>query len=100
MTFYSVLAVTPTSQDWIPDYVEPANALVAKHGGRYLARTASHQQLEGGTQEAALRIVIQWPSRQAATDFMNDPGYVPHLKARTAGSQSFHFLIEGKDDLA
>jgi quinol monooxygenase YgiN len=29
----------------------------------------------------------------------NDPAYVPHLKARTAGSNSHHFLIEGRDDL-
>jgi uncharacterized protein (DUF1330 family) len=44
--------------------------------------------------------VLKWPSKQAALDFMNDPEYVPHLKERTAGSKSFHFLIEGKDDLA
>jgi hypothetical protein len=45
MTYYSLLAVTPTSVDWIPDYL-------------------------------------------------------PHLKVRTDGSISHHFLIEGKDDLA
>ncbi|WP_298986493.1 DUF1330 domain-containing protein [uncultured Roseibium sp.] len=100
MAYFSVLAVTPTSEDWIPDYIAPANKLVAKHGGKYLARTANHEQLEGKTQSSALRIVIEWPSRDAAVNFMNDPEYVPHLKARTAGSESFHFLIQGKDDLA
>ena len=100
MTYYSVLAVTPTTQDWIPDYIGPANALVAKHGGKYLARTASHERLEGEGGDAALRIILEWPSKEAAVAFMNDPQYVPHLKARTAGSVSHHFLIEGKDDLA
>ena len=100
MAYYSVLAVTPTAEDWIPGYIGPANALVAEHGGVYLARTASHEQIEGEAQPAALRIVIQWPSREAATAFMNDPRYAPHLEARTAGSHSAHFLIEGKDDLA
>ncbi|MEM7024764.1 MAG: DUF1330 domain-containing protein [Pseudomonadota bacterium] len=100
MTYYSVLAVTPTTQDWIPDYIGPANALVAQHGGKYLARTASHERLEGEGEDAALRIVIAWPSKEAAVAFMNDPAYQPHLKARTAGSISHHFLIEGKDDLA
>ena len=47
MTSYSVLAVTPTSQDWIPDYTRSVGALVARHGGKYLARTASHERLEG-----------------------------------------------------
>jgi len=100
MAYYSVLAVTPTSEDWIPDYIGPANALVAKHGGNYLARTATHEQVEGERQDAALRIVISWPTKDAALAFMNDPDYAPHLKARTAGSDSVHFLIEAKDDLA
>ena len=100
MTCYSVLAVTPTAEDWIPDYIGPANTLVAKHGGKYLARTANHEQIEGDAQPAALRIIIEWPSKEAAKAFMVDPDYVPHLKARTAGSESFHFLVEAKDDLA
>ena len=100
MTYYSVLAVTPTTQDWIPGYIGPANTLVAKYGGKYLARTSRHERLEGEGEDAALRIVIVWPSKEAAVAFMHDPEYVPHLEARTAGSISHHFLIEGKDDLA
>ena len=100
MPCYSVLAVTPISEDWIPGYLPAANKLVEKHGGRYLARTASHEQVEGDGQPAALRIILEWPSREAAMSFMNDPAYKPHLDARTAGSTSYHFVIEGKDDLA
>jgi len=100
MAYYSILAVTPTTQEWIPDYIGPANRLIAQYGGKYLARTASHEQVEGASNDAALRIVIEWPSRKAAIGFMNDLEYAPHLKARTAGSNSFHFLVEGKDDLA
>ena len=100
MAYFSILAVTPTSEDWIPEYIGPANALVAKHGGRYLARTATHQQIEGADDPAALRIIIEWPSKEAAFAFMSDPAYVPHLQARTAGSKSFHYLVEAKDDLA
>ena len=54
MASYSVLAVTPTSDEWIPGYLPAANALVAKHGGKYLARTASHQRLFGERDNAAL----------------------------------------------
>ena len=100
MTYYSVLAVTPTSEDWIPDYIGAANKLVVKHGGKYLARTGSHETMEGNGQDAALRVIIEWPSKEAAVAFISDPAYVPHLKARTGGSESHHFLIEGKDDLA
>ena len=98
--YYSILDVTPTSDDWIPAYLGPANTLVAQYGGKYLARTSSHEQLEGQTAHAALRIVIGWPSKEAALGFMNDAAYAPHLKARTEGSVSNHYLIEAKDDLA
>jgi uncharacterized protein (DUF1330 family) len=100
MTYYSVLEVTPSSEDWIPNYIGPANTLVAKHGGKYIARTSSHERLEGKGEDAAFRVIIEWPSKEAAKAFMSDPEYLPHLKARTAGSTSHHFLIEGKDDLA
>jgi len=98
VTHYSVLAVTPTSDNWIPDYIGPANRLVAEHGGKYLAKTSNHERLEGDGEDAAIRIVIEWPSMAAAKAFMSDPEYVPHLKARTADSISHHFIIEGRDE--
>lgn len=100
MSYYSVLAVTPTSEDWIADYIGAANRLIARHGGKYLARTSSHERLEGAGETVALRIIIEWPSKEAALSFVNDPEYRPHLEARTAGSDSHHVLIEGRDDLA
>ncbi|MEM8585527.1 MAG: DUF1330 domain-containing protein [Bacteroidota bacterium] len=100
MTYYSILDVTPSSDSWIPDYLPTANKLVDQHGGKYLARTAQHEQVEGKNKEAALRIIIEWPSKEVAHAFMNDPAYAPHLKARTEGSSSHHYLVAAKDDLA
>ncbi|MGF1753834.1 DUF1330 domain-containing protein [Vibrio makurazakiensis] len=94
--YYSVLEVSPTSQDWVAGYIEAANRLVAKHGGKYLARTTNHDRLEGDAEVPALRVIIVWPSKEAAIAFMGDPEYVPHLEARTAGSVSHHALIEGE----
>ncbi|WP_171231755.1 DUF1330 domain-containing protein [Ruegeria sp. HKCCA4812] len=100
MTYYSVLDVTPTAEDWIPGYLPTANERVAAHGGKYLARTANHAQMEGEDQPAGLRIIIEWPSEEAARAFMADSAYAPHLAARTKGSVSRHYLIAGQDDLA
>ena len=98
MIYFSVLDVTPFTDAWIADYLPTANRLVSKHGGKYLARTSSHEQLEGKTSKAALRIIIEWPSKKDALAFMKDPEYIPHLDARTKGSASNHYLIEGKDE--
>ncbi|MBR9727500.1 DUF1330 domain-containing protein [Shewanella intestini] len=97
---YSVLEVTPTSSGWGADYIGPASKVMAKYGGRYLARTANHERLEGQADIPAMRIIIEWPSKQAALNFMSDPEYVPHLQARTKGSISHHALIEATDDIA
>ncbi len=100
MTHYSVLDVTPTNDDWIEDYLPTANKVIARHGGTYLARTSSHERLEGEGREVALRIIIEWPSAEAARAFESDPEYQPHLEERLANSTSNHVLIAGKDDLA
>lgn len=92
--------VTPNKEEWIADYAAVSGKIVAKHGGKYLARTATHEQIEGDEKSVALRILIEWPSKQAALDFMNDPDYVPHLKAGAEGSVSHYYMIEAKDDLA
>ena len=99
MAYYSVLAITPTAEDWIPGYIGSVGAIVTKHGGKYLARTASHERIEGEG-EAALRVILEWPSKEAAQAFMSDSDYAPLLKARQGGSKGDHFLIEGKDDFA
>ncbi len=98
--YYSVLDVTPTTDTWVPAYIAETGKIVKKHGGKYLARTASHEQIEGVDAPAALRIILEWPSKKAALDLMKDPDYVPHLNARTDGSTSRHYLIEATDDLA
>lgn len=100
MAYYSVLAVTPTADDWIPGYLGAVGDIVARHGGRYLARTANHEQLEGAAADAGLRVILEWPSKDAAQAFMSDADYKPLLDARQHGSVSQHFLIEGKDDFA
>ena len=100
MAFYSVFFVTPQTDTWIPDYLANVGPLVAKHGGKYLARTASHERMEGSAESPGLIAVLEWPSREAFDAFYKDPAYDPHLKARLAGATNEAFIVEGKDDFA
>ncbi|WP_052158138.1 sigma factor-like helix-turn-helix DNA-binding protein [Lacinutrix jangbogonensis] len=47
----------------------------------------------------SLKTIQRIESKEAALAFMNDPEYLPHLKARTKGSVSNYYLIKGKDEL-
>ena len=98
MSHYTVVAITPTSTSWIDGYLQTVGALVARHGGRYLARTARHERLEGEGKVPAVYTIVQWPSREAANAFYNDPDYVPHREARRAGARATYINIEGVDD--
>jgi uncharacterized protein (DUF1330 family) len=100
MAHYSIVSVTPATETWIPAYLEAVGPMVDKHGGKYLARTASHERLEGTGPNPTLQAIIEWPSKGAAEAFYNDPAYQPHREARLAGSESHFFSVEGKDDFA
>jgi len=100
MSSYVVLLCTPTSEDWTTEYIVAVPPLVDKHGGKYLARTESLERLEGTGDHPALIGILEFPSKEAAEDFYNDPAYQPHLQARLAGADNDFFLVEGKDDFA
>ena len=100
MTHYSVVSVTPKSTEWIEPYLLAVTSLLQRHGGRYLARTASHSLFEGGAPPPALQVIIEWPSAEAEAAFYNDPGYRGPLATRLAASESNWSSIEGKDDFA
>ena len=100
MPHYAIVSVTPTSDDWIPSYLETVTPLVHRHGGRYLARTADHHRLEGDGPSPALQVILEWPSKEAAEAFYNDPEYAPHRDARLAGAVNDFYLVSGVDDFA
>ena len=61
-----------------------------------LANSTNYEFVEGSGNKEAARVIIEWPTVDAGKAFMSDPAYLPHLKARQAGTISNHFLIEGK----
>lgn len=99
MTYYSVLFITRKSDDWLEGYLPAVNGAIKRQGGHILARTHTHEQIEGINNPAGMRIILRWPSRQSALNFMEDPEYAPHLEKRSKGAECSHFLIEGNDEL-
>ncbi len=99
MKYYAVVEVAVTDDSWVADYLPNVTALVHKHGGKYLARTMTMEKVEGSRELPTVFVVIEWPSKEAAMAFYEDPDYQVHLQARLAGSHSEFALIAG-DDIA
>lgn len=76
------------------DYVERVPALIEKHRGRYRVRGGDAQVLEGTWSPSRL-IILEFPDREAALAFYNDPEYEPHKRLRQSISDSNLILVDG-----
>ena len=97
MTVYVIAIVKVTDDSWVPDYAANVHELAAKHGGKYLSRSANITTVEGDPLDATLIALIEFPSLEAAQAFYGDPEYAPYLQARIAGSVSGLYAIDDTD---
>jgi uncharacterized protein (DUF1330 family) len=97
MAVYLIANVKVTDDAWIPNYAANVHAIVHKHGGEYLSRSANITSMEGDAPDTTLIAVIKFPSMKAAQGFANDPDYAPYGEARRAGSDSQFYIIDDTD---
>ncbi len=97
MSVFLIAEVQVTDEAWIPDYAAKVHDIVARHGGKYLSRSASIEQLEGESQDTTLIALIEFPSADALKAFVKDPEYAPFAKARQDGSDSRFRMIDDTD---
>ena len=97
MAAFIIASVLVTDDKWVPEYAARVHEIAAKHGGKYLSRSGNIEVLEGNSDELTLIALIQFPNKEAAKAFANDPEYAPFGKARQAGSKSTLLLIDDTD---
>jgi uncharacterized protein (DUF1330 family) len=99
MTYYAMGEVTVIDREWVGEYLANINGFIEKHGGRVLSRSLKMERTEGERPLPTNVILIEFPSRDAALAFYEDPDYQPLRAKRRAGSNS-EFLIFPGEDLA
>jgi uncharacterized protein (DUF1330 family) len=82
---------------WVPAYVKNVTRMVEARGGRFLARTARIDKLEGTRKPPQIFLIIEWPSREVAREFYESDEYRPYREARLAGSASQMLFVAGED---
>src|SRR5687767_15151821 len=89
MPAYAVGLYNMQDRSWLPTYQEKVTALIAKHGGRYIARASKcpWMVLEGKDYPITGITIIEFPSMEHAKAWHRDPEYAPFIKLRQAGSQ-------------
>ena len=94
MAVYLVGLLNIRNTDWLEKYQAPTAALIAKHGGRYLAAGGAMEQVEGDSLPSAT-VLLEFPTKEAALAWYNDPEYAPLIELRRTGSDGNVFFVEG-----
>lgn len=94
---YAFGEITVTDFDWVRAYLAGVNAFIEKHGGKVLARTLDMTKVEGERAPPTNVILVEFPSKEAATAFFEDPDYQPLRATRLAGSISEMTLFPAED---
>lgn len=97
MKHYAVAQFDVTERSWVRDYVSEVTPMVEARGGRYLARTAAFERIEGDGERAQMCMIIEWSSKQAALEFYDSDEYRPFRERRIAGSRGEFLLVAGED---
>jgi uncharacterized protein (DUF1330 family) len=95
MPAYVLLELKFDDRSWLGGYVPPVEALIKKHGGRYIGRAFEYEQLEGDRRPDVI-VILEFPSMDAARAWYNDPEYEPYLKMRLARAKGDIFLVPGE----
>ena len=76
------------------EYAKLSPGIIAKYGGRYLARAGRTLTLEGPQAKARV-VVVEFPSVERAQEFYNSPEYVAVRKIREGAATAQFVVVEG-----
>jgi uncharacterized protein (DUF1330 family) len=94
MAAYVVAEIDITDSKAYEEYRAQVPAVIAKYGGRYLARGGKIEPLEGGWEPKRLA-VLEFPSMDQAMKFYRSDDYAPLIKLRQRASRGKLIVVEG-----
>lgn len=97
MKYYAVAEIDIMDPSWARDYAANVTSMVERAGGRYLARTAKIEKVEGERDTPQIFLLIEWPSKETADAFYESEEYRPYRERRIAGARNEFVLVAGED---
>ena len=94
MAAYALIELEISSLDGIGPYMAAVSDTVAKHGGRYLVRGGSTEVVEGEL-GYPVKVVLEFPSMDAAKAWYGSAEYQAILPARLANAKGNFVWVEG-----
>ena len=94
MTAYVVYSADVIDQDRYEEYKQRAEASVVAAGGRYIVRGGDIEVLEGEP-PAGRTVILEFPSRDAATAWYRSDEYAVARKVRASAATARLYVIDG-----
>ncbi|HEY9660157.1 MAG TPA: DUF1330 domain-containing protein [Allocoleopsis sp.] len=94
MSAYVISEVEFLDENLVNTYRSLAAASIAKYEGRYLARGAIPQVVEGETTERRI-VIVEFPSMEKARKWYTSPDYAEALKLRERALNRRLLFVEG-----
>ena len=94
MTAYIIADIDVHNEKDYLEYVRQAPAHIERHGGKYLVRGGNAEAFEGDWCPKRL-VVVEFPSREKALAFLNDPDYRQVAGIRWSTTTSKLIVAEG-----
>ena len=94
MPAYLIADIEITDPVGYEEYKKRVPAVIAAHGGRYLARGGASEVLEG-TWRPKRSAIIEFPNLASMRAFWESPEYQPLRKIRERSAKSNLVVIEG-----
>jgi uncharacterized protein (DUF1330 family) len=95
MSAYALVEVTVTNPEAMSEYRDKVPGTVEAHGGKYLVLSETAKVLEGGLGEHPVKVVLEFPSMQAAQGWYDSPEYQAIIPNRMANSSGNFLLVDG-----
>jgi len=94
MPAYLIADIEVTDPVGYEEYKKRVPAIIAAHGGRYLARGGANEVLEG-TWRPRRSAIIEFPSLTSVKAFWESPEYQPLREIRERSAKSNLVAVEG-----
>jgi uncharacterized protein (DUF1330 family) len=92
---YALVELDVTNLDGMAPYMAAVSDTIASHGGKYLVRAGQMEVAEGGLGEYPTKVVLEFPSMEAARAWYDSPEYQAILPHRLASSKGNFVWVEG-----
>ena len=95
MATYMIVDVNIHDVDAYEIYKSQVTPIIKKFGGEYLVRGGAHEVLENDLWSPTRMVMVRFPDKKSALDFIHSEEYAPVKKMRRDNTDGTVLIVEG-----